>query len=414
MQDLLEVCCGLDVHKETVVGCLLTGVPEMKPSSEIRSFSTMAAGLAELGEWLRKAGCRHVAMESTGIYWIPIYERLEDSTEPIELTVVNARHMKNVPGRKTDMRDAEWIATLLRAGLLRSSFIPEKSIRELRHLTRYRKSIVHDVTAQKNRIEKFLQSVGFRLSVFLSDAFGASGRNVMRHLIAHGSIDRNGMDGCLKTQTRRKLNDILTSVNGTMSTHQRQFLSMILGHLEQLETHLRQAESEIERAASQFHGAMSVISSVPGIGHTAAASILAEIGSNMDCFVTSEHLCSWAGMSPGNNESAGKRKSTATTHGNPYVKSMLCEVAWGIAGKRNTYLSNWYWRLKQRKGAKKAVVALGRKLLVIIFTMLKNGTFFDEACFEQRRQQCERRRVSRMLSELERLGYEIVSPTAIT
>jgi len=413
MQDLLEVCCGLDVHKETVVACLLTGAPEMKPSSEIRSFSTMAAGLAQLREWIHKAGCRHVAMESTGIYWIPVYERLEDSAEPIELMVVNARHMKNVPGRKTDMRDAEWIATLLRAGLLRSSFIPEKSIRELRHLTRYRKSIVHDVTAQKNRIEKFLQSTGFRLSVFLSDAFGASGRNVMRHLVAHGSIDRDGMDRCLKTQTRHKLNDILSSVNGTMSTHQRQFLSMMLGHLDQLETHLRQIEMEIDKAVSQFTGAMNVMTSIPGISRTAASSILAEIGPNMNCFTTSEHLCSWAGMSPGNNESAGKRKSTATNHGNPYVKSMLCEVAWVIAGKRNTYLSNWYWRLKQRKGAKKAVVALGRKLLVIIFTMLKSGTLFDEACFEQRRQHSERRRVTRMLSELERLGYEVISPAVI-
>jgi len=327
--------------------------------------------------------------------------------------VVNARHMKNVPGRKTDMRDAEWIATLLRAGLLRSSFIPEKSIRELRHLTRYRKSIVQDVTAQKNRIEKFLQGAGFRLSVFLSDTFGVSGRNIMRHLITYGSIDREGMDQCLKKQARHKLNDILTSVNGTMSAHQRQFLTMMLGHLDQLGEHLRQIESEIERSASQFHGALSVMGSIPGIGHTAASSILAEIGPNMECFTTAEHLCSWAGMSPGNNESAGKRKSTATNHGNRYVKSMLCEVAWVIAGKRNTYLSNWYWRLKQRIGAKKAIVALGRKLLVIIFTMLKNGAFFDDTCFEQRRQHCEQRRVFRMLSELERLGYAVTAPAVI-
>jgi len=410
---LLEVCCGLDVHKESVVACLLVGVPEMKPSCEIRTFSTMASGLMELKHWIETTGCRHVAMESTGIYWIPVYERLEDSAVTMDLMVVNARHMKNVPGRKTDMRDAEWIATLLRAGLLRSSFIPEKSIRELRHLTRYRKSIVQDVTAQKNRIEKLLQSIGFRLSVFLSDAFGTSGRNVMRYLIAHGSIDRDAMDQCLKKQARHKLNDVLTSVNGTMSGHQQQFLSMMLEHLDQLEAHQRQIEAEIAKAASQFHGAMSVLISIPGISHTAASSILAEIGPNMDCFATSEHLCSWAGMSPGNNESAGKRKSTTINHGNPYVKSMLCEVAWVIAGKRNTYLSSWYWRLKQRKGAKKAIVALGRKLLVIIFAMLNNGTLFDESCFEQRRKHCEQRRVARMLSELGRLGYDVTPPAVI-
>jgi transposase len=235
----------------------------------------------------------------------------------------------------------------------------------------------------------------------------------MRHLVTYGSIDWDGMAQCLKKQARHKLNDILTSVNGAMSAHQRQFLSMMLGHLDQLGEHLRQIESEIERAASQFHGAISVMNSIPGVGHTAASSILAEIGSNMACFATAEHLCSWAGMSPGNNESAGKRKSTATNHGNRYVKSMLCEVAWVIAGKRNTYLSNWYWRLKQHVGAKKAIVALGRKLLVIIFTLLKNGAFYDEACFEQRRLHCERRRVSRMLSELERLGYQVVSPAVI-
>ena len=174
MQDLLEICCGLDVHKENIVACLLTGSIDVKPTSEIRTFSTMTHGLQELKAWLHGCSCEHVAMESSGIYWIPVYETLESESENMHLLVVNARHMKNVPGKKTDMRDSEWIATLLRAGLLRSSFVPEKRIRELHHLTRYRKSIVHDVTAQKNRIEKLLQSTGFRLSVFLSDTFGVS------------------------------------------------------------------------------------------------------------------------------------------------------------------------------------------------------------------------------------------------
>jgi len=411
MQDLLEVCCGLDIHKESIVACLLTGRTEVKPTSEIRTFSTMAPGLMELKAWLHKYDCFHVAMESTGIYWVPVYETLEDESLPMHLLVVNARHMKNVPGKKTDMRDSEWIATLLRAGLLRSSFIPEKRIRELRHLTRYRKSIVHDVTAQKNRIEKFLQGAGFRLSVFLSDTFGTSGRNVMRHLIAKGSIDLQGLDRCLKTKTRRKIDDILVSVNGTMSTHQQQFLAMTLDHLEMLEAHLHQIEHAIEQETQKFETAMNILTSIPGINQTAAASLLAEIGSNMGCFPTSEHLSSWAGMSPGNNESAGKRKSASINHGNPYVKSMLCEIAWVVAGKRNNYLSKWYWKLKQRKGAKKAIIALGRKLLVMIYAMLKYGTVYDEDYFEQRRKQLENKRVSRMLSELHRLGYQLSCPT---
>jgi transposase len=407
MQDLLEICCGLDIHKENIVACLLTGATDVKPTSEIRTFSTMTHGLKELKAWLHDSNCRHVAMESTGIYWIPVYETLESESENMCLLVVNARHMKNVPGKKTDMRDSEWIATLLRAGLLRSSFIPEKRIRELRHLTRYRKSIVHDVTAQKNRIEKFLQSTGFRLSVFLSDTFGASGRNIMRHLIAHGSIDLKDLDRCLKGQTRRNINNILVSVNGTMSAHQQQFLAISLDHLEMLEAHLNQIEQALEQETKKFEAAMNILTSIPGISKIAASSLLAEIGTNMSCFPTAEHLSSWAGMSPGNNESAGKRKSASVNHGNPYLKSMLCEIAWVIAGNRNAYLSKWYWKLKQRKGAKKAIVALGRKLLVMIYAMLKKGTSYDEDCFEQRRKQMENKRVSRMLSELNRLGYQV-------
>jgi transposase len=413
MQDLLEICCGLDVHKESIVACLLAGATDVKPTSEIRTFSTMAHGLKELKAWLHERNCQHVAMESSGIYWIPVYETLESESHPMHLLVVNARHMKNVPGKKTDMRDSEWIATLLRAGLLRSSFIPEKRIRELRHLTRYRKSIVRDVTTQKNRIEKFLQSAGFRLSVFLSDTFGVSGKNVMRHLIAHGSIDLEDLDHCLKGQTRRNANNILVSVNGTMSEHQQQFLAISLDHLEMLEAHLQQVEQAIEEETQKFETAMTILTSIPGIHKIAASSLLAEIGTNMSCFPTAEHLSSWAGMSPGNNESAGKRKSAAVNHGNPYVKSMLCEIAWVVAGKRDSYLGKWYWKLKQRKGAKKAIIALGRKLLVLIYVMLKKGTSYDEGCFEQRRKHLENKRVSRMVSELNRLGYRLSCPAVL-
>ena len=413
MQDLLEICCGLDVHKENIVACLLTGATDIKPASEIRTFSTMAHGLQELKEWLHECKCQQVAMESSGIYWIPVYETLESESHPMHLLVVNARHMKNVPGKKTDMRDSEWIATLLRAGLLRSSFIPEKRIRELRHLTRYRKSIVRDVTAQKNRIEKFLQSTGFRLSVFLSDTFGVSGRNIMRHLIVHGSINLEELDLCLKRKARCKIKSVLVSVNGTMSEHQQQFLAISLDHLEVLEAHLKQIEQAIEKETQKFEPTMAILISIPGIQKVAASSLLAEIGTNMNCFPTAEHLSSWAGMSPGNNESAGKRKSAGVNHGNPYVKSMLCEIAWVVAGNRDSYLSKWYWKLKQRKGAKKAIIALGRKLLVMIYAMLKKGISYDEGYFEQKRKQLENKRVSRMVSELHRLGYQLSSPATL-
>lgn len=347
-------------------------------------------------------------MESTGIYWQPIYELLEPCFDgEISILVVNARHMKNVPGRKTDMRDAQWIATLLRAGLLKGSFIPEKEMRELRHLTRYRKSIVHDITAQKNRIDKFLQSSGFRFTAFLSDAFGASGRNIIRHLIQYGSIDRAGLDKCLKTKTRNRIDEILIALNGSLSLHQRSFLGMIFSYLEEIEAHKCVVESAIAEEVVRHTEALSLLCSIPGIDVTAAAAILAEIGTDMSAFPDAQHISSWAGLSPGNNESAGKRKSTHISRANPYLKSMLCEVAWVIAGKRNTYLANWYWKVKQRKGAKRATIALARKLLVVIYLMLKTKSPYDEGQYEIRKQQCERKRANRMIHELSKLGYQV-------
>ena len=375
MKDLLEISCGLDVHKEKIVACILTG-PLGKPThSEIREFSTLIPDMIALRNWIVSKNCHHVAMESTGIYWMPIYEILEDAfSGDITLLVVNARHTKNVPGKKTDMRDSEWISTLLRAGLLNGSFIPEKRIREFRDLNRYRKSVIRDITSQKNRIEKFLQSSGFRLSSFISDIFGASGRNIILHLIEHGQIDKTALDSCRKTKTRNRIDEIETS---------------------------------LEEDMAPFALQVEQLNSIYGISTTASCAIIAEIGIDMKPFKTAEHICSWAGLCPGNNESAGKRKSTSVTKGNPYIKSMLCEIAWVIAGKRNTYLSAWYWRIKQKKGAKKAIVALARKLLVIIYTMLKQGTLFDESCFETRRKHCEQKQLSRYIRELEKNGYHV-------
>lgn len=409
MKDLLEICCGLDIHKDKIVACILTGPLGQPTNSVIREFTTLIPDMAALRDWIISSDCHHVAMESTGIYWQPIYEILEDASDDITLLVVNARHMKNVPGKKTDMRDSQWIATLLRAGLLNGSFIPDKNIREFRHLNRYRKSIVRDITSQKNRIEKFLQSSGFRLSSFISDIFGTSGRNIISHLIEHGTIDKKALDSCLKTKTRNHINEILIAVNGTLSKHQQDFLKMLMNHYDSLKTHLSEIEAAIDEEMAPFALQVEQLSSIYGISTTASSAIIAEIGLDMGRFKTAEHICSWAGLCPGNNESAGKRKNTSITKGNPYIKSMLCEIAWVIAGKRNTYLSAWYWRIKQKKGAKKAIVALARKLLVIIYTMLKQGTLFDESCFELRRKNCEQKQLSKYIRELEKHGYHIES-----
>jgi len=408
MNDILERSCGLDVHKEKIVANILSGPLGTTPSSETKEFSTLIQDLIALREWIVSCDCHDVAMESTGIYWIPVYETLETAFDGnINLLVVNPRHMKNVPGKKTDIRDAEWISSLLRAGLLNASFIPSKEIREFRDLNRYRKSITEDITRQKNRIEKFLQASGFRLSSFLSNIFGVSGRNIIHHLMEHGNITRDDIDKCLKTQTRNHIDEILMSVNGTLSDHQRMFLKTLMQHYETLNQHLSEVEVLLQKDMESFESHVEQLCSIYGISTIAACAIIAEIGTDMSHFKTAEHICSWAGLSPGNNESAGKRKHAHITKGNPYVKSMLCEISWVIAGKRKTYLSGWYWRLKQKKGAKKAIIALARKLLVIIYTMFKKGTMYDESHFTSRRISQEKRLINHYRKELEKRGYHI-------
>ena len=410
MEDILDCCCGLDIHKESIVACLLKGplAEGLKPESEIKEFGTQLPDLIALRKWLASHKCRHVAMESTGIYWQPVYAILETAlSDDMHLMVVNARHMKNVPGKKTDMRDAEWIATLLRAGLLKGSFVPERDIRDLRQFTRYRKALIRDITSQKNRIEKLLQSNGFRLSSFLSDIFGSSGLAIMQQLVQVGSITSQSLDLCLKARARQKAGVILSSLNGTLSVPQRKLLKMQLAHLADLQANLREVEEEIQDGFAQFRGPIDLLDSIPGIDQTAAYAILAEIGRDMSAFPTAQHICSWAGLAPGSHKSANKQKKQRVTPGNNYLKTMLCEVAWVIASHKKMYLSGWYWRLKQHTDSKRAIVALARKLLVIIYTMLKTNQPYNEQKFVERKNASEQRRVKRMVNELTRLGYAV-------
>jgi transposase len=413
MQDILECCCGLDVHKESIVACVLKGPLEegLKPRNEIREYGTQLASLLDLKNWLEEQDCHYVAMESTGIYWQPVYAVLETAlSDAMHLLVVNARHMKNVPGKKTDMRDAEWIATLLRAGLLKGSFVPERDIRDLRQFTRYRKAIIRDITSQKNRIEKLLRSSGFNLSTFLSNIFGASGLAILNRLVQTGIITSQDVEECLKGRARLKSSEILANLNGVLSGSQRKLLKMELAHLQDLQDNLAEVEEEIKTNFTQFEGPLQLLDSIPGIDSTAAFAILAEIGPKLSSFPTAQHLCTWAGLAPGNHQSAGKKKKQRVTQGNNYLKTMLCEVGWVIASHKNMYLSGWYWRLKQRTDAKRAIVALARKLLVIIFTMLKTNSAYDEQNFMIRKEFSQQKRVSRMVYELTKLGYSVAVP----
>lgn len=409
MKAILDICCGLDVHKETVVACLLKGNLDSEPEAETRTYSTLIPNLEQLKTWLIEENCRHVAMESTGVYWHPVYNVLESAFDgTIELMVSNARHMKNVPGKKTDVKDAEWIAGLLRAGLLQGSFIPSQPIRRLRDLTRYRKSMVEEISSQKNRIEKHLQSCGFKLSTFLTDIFGVSGRGIIDHLAEFGHISPEEVDPLVKKSARAKLNDIKLAVNGNMDTLQRDFLKMLLKHLDDNYEHLRMIDQKIDQELLKYPQQLEQLDGIPGINKTAAAAILAEIGIDMSRFKTAEQICSWAGLTPGNYESAGKKKSSRTLHGNTYIKRILCEVAWTITRMRNSYLSQWYWKIKQRRGGKRAIVALARKLLVIIYNMLKNNTDYDENCFEIAKVKQENYKIKKIMAEARKLGLEVI------
>lgn len=399
---------GLDVHRDMVTACLLTGELDLAPTPIHKTFSMKRAGIAELREMVEAANCRKVVMESTGIYWQPVYNMLEDCFDgDIDILVVNARHVKNLPGRKTDVRDAQWLAMLLRAGLLSGSFIPAKPWRELREYTRYRKAIVHDITTQKNRIDKMLQKHGFKLSEFLRDIFGVSGSAIITTLFTNGVITRAALERDLHKSVKHKIDDILLAMNGTLSVSSRLMLKTMFEHLQSLKTHLSEVERAIADKVAQHDEAMDILVSITGISNTSASAILAEIGDSMEKFPTSEHIASWAGLSPGNNKSAGKSKNAHITKGNPYLKSMLCEVAWSITRSKDSYLAVWYRKVKACRGSKRAIVALARKLLVTIYAMLKNKTRYNEDIYNQRRQASEQRRANRMIRELSKLGYVV-------
>jgi transposase len=317
MEDILEAGCGLDVHKEIVVACIISkqeaaGKTKNPLSIEIKTFKTLPDDLQHLKRWIEDHGCHDVAMESTGVYWCPIYDVLETAFGgKINLLVVNARHMHNIPGKKSDAEDAQWISQLLRAGLLKGSFIPEISIRDLRDLTRYRKHTAEDICTQKNRIEKFLQRKGFKLSTFLTDVFGVSGRSLLDILCKKGRIAPDDIRNELRGAAKRKTEDMLYALNGCLDRSGRQYLRRMFEMLDSLTKHLKTVEADIDEATSEFAPQIELLQTIPGIGPTAAKAIIGEIGVDMSKFPTATQFCSWAGLCPGENESAGKKKVRA-------------------------------------------------------------------------------------------------------
>jgi transposase len=412
MRVVYERCCGLDVHKTSVVACVLAMGPQGEPRKEVRTFGTMTADILALAEWLVGWGCTHVAMESTGVYWKPIWNLLEGS---FELLLVNARHIKAVPGRKTDVRDSEWIADLLQHGLLQPSFVPDRPQRELRELTRYRTSLIRERAAEVNRLQKTLEGANIKLAAVATDIAGKSGRQILAAIVG-GTTDPAALADLARGRMREKLPALERALAGRVGPHQRFLLAEQLAHIEYLDASIDRVSGEIQARLGPDEDAIARLVTIPGVGRRTAEVLVAEIGTDMRQFPTARHLASWAGLCPGNNESAGKRKSGRTRKGNPWLRAALVEVAQAAGRARQTYLGAHYRRLASRRGKKKACVAVGHTILGIAYHVLDRGTTYQDLgpqYFDRRdRTAVERRLVDR----LESLGYKVtlepVTPAA--
>ena len=409
MDAIYERCCGLDIHKKTVVACLIAPGPDGTPVKEIRTFGTMTDELLALADWLAAAGCTHVAMESTGVYWKPVWNLLEGG---FELVLANARHIKAVPGRKTDVRDCEWIADLLRHGLLPASFVPDREQRELRELTRYRTALIRERAAEVNRLQKTLEGANIKLGAVATSVVGASGRQMLEALVA-GETDAAALAELAKGRLRDKLPDLERALTGRVGAHQRFLVAAQLAHVDFLDAAIERVSAEIRERLRPLGAAVARLDTIPGVGERTAEVILAEIGADMGRFPTARHLASWAGMCPGNHESAGKRTSGRTRRGSRWLRSALIEAAQAAARTKDTYLAAQYRRLAARRGKKKAAVAVGHTILALAYYLLtRERTYHDlgVAYFDERdRQALERRLVRR----LEGLGYKVaIEPSA--
>ena len=403
MDVIYERCCGLDVHKRTVTACLLTPKSEGGRNQEARTFGTMTDDLLALADWLAQAGCSHVAMEATGAYWKPVYNILEGQFETL---VVNAYHVKAVPGRKTDVRDAEWLADLLQHGLLRGSFIPDRPQRELRELTRYRTSLVRERASEVNRLQKTLEGANIKLSSVATDILGATGRAILEAL-AKGTGEGPELATLARGSLRQKRAELERALKAETGDHQRLMIREHLAHINYLDEAIGRLNREIEERLRPFEDTLSHLQTITGVGKRTAETILAEVGTDMSRFPTHRHLASWAGLCPGNNESAGKQRSGHTRKGSPWLRSALVESAWAAAKTKQTYLSAQYHRLAARRGGKRAALAVAHSILVIAYYIMARGqpyadlggNYFDE----RDRRQVERRLVKR----LEGLGYSV-------
>ena len=406
MEVVHERCCGLDVHKRSVAACVLAPGAAGRPDKEVRTFGTVTEELERLADWLAERGVGAVALESTGSYWKPVWNILEERR--FALVLANAQHVRNVPGRKTDVKDAEWLAELLRHGLLRGSFVPDRAQRELRELTRYRTSLVQERTAAVNRLQKVLEGANVQLASVATDVMGVSGRAMLAELVA-GSTDAAALADLAVGKLREKIGDLQRALTGRMGDHQRFLLAQQLAHVDFLDEQIARLDAEVAERTRPFEAAIARLDTIPGVSRRVAEILVAEIGTAVDRFPTAGHLASWAGMCPGNHESAGKRRSGATRKGSPALRRALVQAAHATGRTRSTYLGAQYRRLSARRGAKRAAVAVGHSILVVAFHLLARASVYQDlgpGYFDERDRDAVRRR---LVARLEKLGDTVTT-----
>jgi transposase len=403
METLYPRCCGLDVHKRDLVACLITPGADGHSTKSIRTFGTMTVEVLALADWLTAAGCTHVAMESTGVYWKPIYNVLEGL---FTLLLVNARHIKAVPGRKTDVKDCEWIADLLQHGRVQARVVPERGQRELRESTRYRASLVRERTAEANRLQKTVEGANSKLASVATDILGKSGREILAALIA-GERDSEALAQLAKGRLREKLPALAQALIGQFGAHQRLMVAEQSAHVDYLDAAIERIRGEIAQRLCVNDQLIERLDAIPGSGRYVVEALIAEIGTEMSRFPTDRHLASWAGMCPGNRESAGKRQSGKTRKGSPWLRTLLVQAAHAAGRTKGTYLAAQYRRLTARRGRNRAAIAVGHSILVSIYHMIQRGTAYGDLgpqYFDRRDQQAVERRLVR---RLEGLGYTV-------
>lgn len=409
MQPILESCCGFDVHKSMVMACIAYGPLDKSPMFKIRKFSTMTNDLQKLKEWLKGYSVTAVAIESTGIYWKPIFNMLEDD---FDIVLANAQHIKNVPGRKTDIKDCQWIAHLFRNGLISGSFIPPREIRELRDLTRTRRKLVEAMSSEKNRVQKVLEDANIKISSVVSKVFGISSLNMIGVLLEKDALSIDEIEEMAKGKLKKKVNQLVEALNGNITDHHRFLLKQHFAHVDFLVEQIEEFDVEIQRKLGPYEKEFKYIQSVTGIKEISAASVIAEIGVDMSRFPDEAHLSSWAAMSPGNNESAGKKKSGKTRRGNNYLKATLTEAAGAASRTKGTALSAIYHNIARRRGKKRALVAAGHQILIEIYRVLKTGEPYHDVGAEAVNGRKSKNRELRLKRELEGCGYVVSKVTA--